>query len=149
MSESGEKIRRLRARLFHLQHGLCFWCGTPMRLLVIVGGKCKEHPNDMCTIDHLEPRWHPMRGKFDGQLRKVAACYKCNNERDRQQLMLIPQELLNEAAGNGGRKAIELAKEYADLLSPLFPVITGHMREVKVTFEPAQGLTVSIGELVK
>ena len=93
-----------------------------MRLLENLPPKMKQQPPDMCTIDHLEPRWHPERGNFNGSLRKVAACMKCNNDRDRQQLAAIPVELLKVAAEQGIR-APTIAQQHADKLRSIFPLI--------------------------
>jgi hypothetical protein len=88
----------------------------------LLEGHLKEPPDDMCTLDHLEPRWHPKRGTFNGHMRIVAACRKCNNVRDKEQLRLIPPELLR-AAGSGSMSARELALQHAQELAPIFPVI--------------------------
>ncbi|HWG06018.1 MAG TPA: hypothetical protein VG271_13475 [Beijerinckiaceae bacterium] len=75
-----QRKRRQLVRLFERQNGLCFWCKKPMHLWVHVQGETP--PIDSCTIDHLDSRLSPMRGKHPhGEIRHVASCWKCNNER--------------------------------------------------------------------
>lgn len=154
MSGDPKQKRRQRARLFNRQGGLCFWCKKPMILLNLAGVSVKKKfPPEMCTIDHLEPRWHPQRGQFNGEPRLVAACLKCNNERDRQQHAQLPRELIHAAAA--GAKARDLAREYQDEISHIYPVIPVPKRKpLNVTFEPEPkenpgSLRVQLGELAK
>ena len=149
MSGSNRARRRKRYALFKMQKGLCFWCKQPMRLLDLgTLRRAKKLPHDMCTIDHLEPRWHPERGRYEGagDFRLVAACLKCNNERDRELHKLIPRELLHKASM--GHKPIILAKEHADVLAPLFPeVMVPKPRALRFTFEPESKLGAAAGPL--
>jgi len=149
MSGSSRLLRLKRARLFARQGGLCYWCKQQMVLLNFAGqGKVKHRPPNMCTLDHLEPRWHPLRGKFPGHRRIVAACDKCNGERDRQQLAQIPRELVRLSASDGVR-ARELVKLHADALRQLFPVIEPPKERV-FTFRPQEPapLRVTIAEML-
>lgn len=117
-------------------------------------GRIGKIPLEMCTLDHLEPRWHPLRGKLAHQgWRLVAACHRCNGERDREQLKLVPPELLQKAAA--GHKPIELAKAHAELLHPVFPTIGVPQRQaLRFTFEPkprvvSEPFRVSFAELIE
>jgi hypothetical protein len=83
MSRREYKQRR-RAELFGEQNSLCFWCDEPMRLLsrYPIDGVL---PPDACTIDHLRTRDNPRRTEpvKAGEKRLVAACFACNQDRDR------------------------------------------------------------------
>lgn len=137
MKTKNNKNQRLRKRLYETQKGLCFWCGLSMVLIENAPSKVKNPPDNMCTIEHLESRWHPERGNFNGSFRKVAACLKCNNDRDAKQLATIPRELLDSTKYRG-IKARELVRNHVDKLRPLFPVIVNSVqRQERVfTFEP-------------
>lgn len=78
-----EKLRRRRTFLYWKQNGKCHYCEEIMWL----GGydEVLEKPvPSQCTLEHLYPRGHPLRGKTSEAT--VAACWKCNNERGRQGL---------------------------------------------------------------
>jgi len=119
---SGRDVDKQRLKLFTEQKGLCYWCKQPMRIL-----KMKPHkpaPPDLCTIDHLEPKFHPQRGTFAGKmvLRRVAACRKCNNERDKEQQAKIPRHIIQKAS-HQGIKARQLARMHADELKEAMPLL--------------------------
>lgn len=86
--------------------------------------KQKQVPINLCTIDHLESKWHPRRGK-DPQIRRdkklVAACTRCNGLRDKRMLMDIPLVIRHQAA-SGGRVA-ELRRTYE---AELLPIVEKH-----------------------
>lgn len=109
-----------------------------MRLVDLRGvKKLRPVPLDMCTIDHLDPKWHPLRGKFNGELRKVVACNACNSARDQAQLRAVPVILLR-AAAERGIKAPLLARAHASILAQVFPLLPSPgapRRRLKVTFE--------------
>jgi hypothetical protein len=84
MTSTNERLKRQRARLFHEQGGLCYWCDKPMHLPE------KYPPTGMpaanwCTLDHLRDRLnHSRRDPAQpGERRHVAACSECNHERMR------------------------------------------------------------------
>jgi hypothetical protein len=83
MSRREYKQRR-RAELFGEQSSLCFWCEEPMLLLsrYPINGIL---PPNACTIDHLRTRDNPRRTEpvQPGEQRIVAACFACNQDRDR------------------------------------------------------------------
>lgn len=87
--------RRQRTLLWRQQNGLCHWCNQPTRLLKLNGGKV---PDDAATIDHLDSRLNPERGKHKGELRHVMACSKCNQQRARQEELATPIEVIRERA---------------------------------------------------
>jgi hypothetical protein len=66
----------LARKLFHRQHGLCFWCKRPM-MWGSYGG------NGVCdpltaTADHVKSVWDGGQ-TLPGNI--VAACYECNQAR--------------------------------------------------------------------
>ena len=79
-AKTREKIRRRRTFLYYLQDGKCYYCKEVMWN----GGYdtvLKTPVENQCTLEHLYPRGHPLRGKTKEAT--VAACWKCNNERGR------------------------------------------------------------------
>lgn len=75
--------QRRRAELFGEQNGVCHWCECSMVLLARypVDGRL---PANACTIDHLRDRDNPRRREQpQGEPRLVAACFECNQERDK------------------------------------------------------------------
>lgn len=66
------ELRRLRARAFRAQGGLCHWCKQPMVL-----GAPDAEPRQ-CSGDHLIPL-HNGGKTVPGNI--VAACRQCNSER--------------------------------------------------------------------
>jgi len=70
--------RRLAHRANRAQGGLCYWCQAPMILV-------KTTPSDeprMMTADHLVPVYAGGQ-TIAGNI--VAACYQCNNTRNREE----------------------------------------------------------------
>lgn len=122
--KKGPRARKLRYKLYCAQQGLCHWCRKPMQWVDTEFWSLRSIPPDMCTLDHLDPRWHPQRGTRASGRRIVAACWACNNERDKQLHRQIPRELLHRAAM--GNKAITVAKEHAEQLLPLFTGAAPH-----------------------
>lgn len=86
--------QRRRAALYGDQNGLCYWCEEPMVLPF-------RYPKDgriganICTIDHLRDRDNPTRRQQvqPGEQRLVAACMRCNSQRDRARQKLIAHEV--------------------------------------------------------
>lgn len=65
----------------------CHWCGV----LTVIDGRCNSRNPTRATLDHLRSRLDPKRGTdFDEST--VLACWKCNNERARQEDQLTPVE---------------------------------------------------------
>jgi 5-methylcytosine-specific restriction endonuclease McrA len=75
--------RRLAHRASRSQGGLCYWCQVPMLLF-------KTTPSDeprLMTADHLVPVYAGGR-TVAGNI--VAACYQCNNGRNRETERINP-----------------------------------------------------------
>lgn len=148
---SGPKNRRKRLRLYHQQGGLCFWCHKPMQLLTPAECQARERnlPRNLCTLDHLEPRWHPDRGKHPGALRVVAACLECNNKRDRELVRQIPREILHEASR--GARAQVLVSTHEKELAAIQPHIPApKFRRVRVSVDmPGRHVEYTIAEALR
>lgn len=80
-------------RLWVRQQGKCYHCGA---LMVIrnLGPRPDYIPADLATIDHLDSRWNPERGKHPNKSRRVLACARCNWERGRAEERAQPIEEL-------------------------------------------------------
>jgi 5-methylcytosine-specific restriction endonuclease McrA len=74
---SREQIRRRRNFLFKKQGGKCYYCQQPM----VPATADKYQPDNACTLEHLDDKLSPERGKHKGKERTVAACRKCNLKR--------------------------------------------------------------------
>jgi hypothetical protein len=86
----------------------CHYCGVETILKPAHIKKMEltaEERDRLATIDHLRPRHHPDRLKLPkpGERLHVLACSKCNNERDRQELLAKPKEWFEQ---NGGSKPL-------------------------------------------
>lgn len=68
--------RKLRASLFTLQGGKCFWCGDPVTM---EGKTPSTPPANYATLDELKPRGH---GGTRARLNTVVSCVPCNAMRD-------------------------------------------------------------------
>jgi hypothetical protein len=92
-------------RLFEEQDGRCFWCKKPMVLfqrerLHRKGRKGKVRlPQNLATLEHLDSRLSPERGKHNGERRIVLACAHCNHLRGRMEQATQPKEILWERSG--------------------------------------------------
>lgn len=78
------RLRTQRARrryaLFIRQERKCFYCGIEM--VWHSGPKPPaQHAKRACTLEHLDDRLSPERGKHSGEERTVAACWSCNTLR--------------------------------------------------------------------
>lgn len=87
----------------------CYYCGVKT-ILPLANGKSPRAPNE-ATIDHLRPRHHP--GRLEpiqrGELRRVLACWECNNKRDQWESSLLPKEWFYANGGSlpGEMKPLE------------------------------------------
>src|SRR6185437_2870498 len=94
---SQEKAAK-RRKLYLEQDGKCHWCDKPM-FCPEVYPVCSGEPlrKDLCTLDHLFDRTHPLRlYPSPGQQRYVAACLECNNDRGRVTCALSLQRANSE-----------------------------------------------------
>lgn len=65
----------------HAENPNCHWCGIET---VLVEGHSKETIRNKATLDHMDDRFDPMRGKRGGERRVVLACWDCNHRRGRE-----------------------------------------------------------------
>lgn len=86
-------FRQQRLKLFQRQKGRCHWCGSRMLepRKAMEWGETPQPPN-LCTLDHIDYRLWPERGKHPWKLRKVAACWDCNQIRSRARMSTSPAE---------------------------------------------------------
>lgn len=102
MSTSAQKKRR--DRLFK-ECSYCYWCGVllshPSEYLITIEGdpknlkRIRHAKYHMATLDHLDPKHDPHRGKHGGSVpRTVLACTECNNYRNMLFLKSLPKEIL-------------------------------------------------------
>jgi 5-methylcytosine-specific restriction endonuclease McrA len=71
-----------RRQRFYLarQDPTCWYCGVLVREYITENGGDQEP--DQATLEHLVSRRNPMRlVPGDGTVRRVLACYDCNNSR--------------------------------------------------------------------
>jgi hypothetical protein len=94
---STERFKRQRRKMFE-KHPFCYWCGCQLQLIERSGGKC---PANAATIDHIYSRLHPNRTTIcHNETRRVLACYKCNNNRSREETKLTYLDRQRENSGN-------------------------------------------------
>jgi hypothetical protein len=74
----------------------CYWCGRETLFRDMSDGLpyTLEERDLFATVDHIRPRHHPDRGKRPepGQVLRVLSCWRCNNDRDRDELKNKPTE---------------------------------------------------------
>jgi 5-methylcytosine-specific restriction endonuclease McrA len=73
------RARQFARKAHWRQGGLCFWCKQPMTLDA-TGNSGVCEPRTM-TADHVIPVWRGGQTRADNI---VAACYGCNNSRNRE-----------------------------------------------------------------
>ncbi len=98
-TKTSENARK-RFYLFQAQKGLCFWCGMPMTIHYLDGGKT---PDDAATIEHLDSRLSPERGRHAQTRRLVAAHASCNHDYARACEKAVGIDELRRRASHEGR----------------------------------------------
>src|SRR5271154_1934416 len=85
VASNRKQFKKRRKSLFEKQNGLCHYCKCKM-LLIFAVPPGRKKPDNLCTIEHLRDRFDPTRQEpnYNREQRWVAACNKCNNERNRQ-----------------------------------------------------------------
>lgn len=81
---TSDRQRQQKRGLYRRQKGLCYYCQRFMRLMKW-GREYGACPHDLATIEHLDSRYSPERGQHAGEFRKVLACWKCNNDKNREE----------------------------------------------------------------
>lgn len=83
------KFRLQREKMWR-RNPHCHYCGVKT-ILPSADGKSPRVMNE-ATIDHLRPRHHPGRLEpCSGEIRRVLACWECNNKRDQWESALLPK----------------------------------------------------------
>lgn len=82
MAVNGNKqLQRRRRIACREQKWLCYYCNQLMIEFTERPRKGVKHPDNAATLEHLDDRFSPDRGTRAGDIRRVAACRKCNQER--------------------------------------------------------------------
>jgi hypothetical protein len=78
-----------RRELCERQRWRCWYCNKTMRWVDYAAHfeQRQPLPRDAATIEHLDDRFSPERGKHSGERRQVAACHGCNNRRARERVI--------------------------------------------------------------
>lgn len=99
-STSTRRRKRQIMALFIRQGRRCFWCAAEM---LPPGSHTSKHgqptPPNLCTLDHLDDRLSVERGRHMGELRRVAACWRCNNLRGTASQAAQPKSELHRRSG--------------------------------------------------
>lgn len=85
------KAHDKRVKLWKMQAGLCHHCNGKMRLVRFTNKSCIS-PKD-ATLEHLDCRFSPKRGRSKGKLRVVASCWQCNFDRGKEIEAATPNEI--------------------------------------------------------
>lgn len=103
MPASRKQFRRRRKRLFEKQGGKCHYCQCDMvHMWKVAPNKANGKIPNLCTIEHLRDRFDPTRREpnHNREQRWVAACWKCNNERNKEREREQPIKELWRRAGH-------------------------------------------------
>lgn len=76
-----KRMKRRYKKLWERQSGKCFWCGEQM-VEYHRPGKC---PALAATIDHQNSRYSRARKNPKRKEATVLSCYRCNNDRAREE----------------------------------------------------------------
>jgi 5-methylcytosine-specific restriction endonuclease McrA len=103
--KGGAVKRRKLLRLWEADRR-CRWCQRETVLVFRppgVGHRQFPPRDDESTLDHLHSRYSAKRGRVaNGEQMIVLACWRCNNDRGRDEERAVPLEELRRRAGNGG-----------------------------------------------
>ena len=99
-SPNGQTLKlRSRYRLWRAQNGRCHFCGVQTVFPDKGNGKQTPKPN-WATLEHLDDRYSPNRGKYPGDYRRVMACWQCNHDRNVERQKSIPIDELRRRASH-------------------------------------------------
>jgi hypothetical protein len=117
---SNSKQRNRRNRLF-AQNPVCHWCGVLTSHPHEYGAKAQnglwklQNPKyHMATLDHLDSKLNPNRGKRKGKKRTVLACIECNEYRSYLELTAVPLQELHRRAANTEKGRIDYYLKYGE-----------------------------------
>ncbi len=86
--------RKWRKQHYDYQNGKCYFCGGDMVIQTEKGAYSGMLASYHCTLEHVVPLW---MGGADVFSNTVAACYGCNQKRDRFYNIPRPQDLTHPA----------------------------------------------------
>lgn len=89
---TNERLKRQKVKLYYRQKKLCYYCGLRMIHPAEAPAGGVQHPR-LCTLEHLDDRFDPGRGKKKGY-RRVAACFQCNQQRAQLRQAVMSREEL-------------------------------------------------------
>lgn len=109
---SQQRKRRQVEGLFKRQNGLCYWCNGAMVLFdERIMRRNRPLPDNLATVDHLDDKFSPERGKHGGEIRRVLACMRCNGLRGSMAQRSQPiEELRERAQRHRGNRQIQSVK---------------------------------------
>lgn len=121
---STKSLAKKRERLWN-EDPHCHYCGVetilkPCHLKREWLAMSWDERNRLATIDHIRPRHHPDRTKppEPGETLLVLSCWRCNNDRDKQELAEKPKEWFIERGG-----AIPISMRSIEEVEALLPKI--------------------------
>jgi hypothetical protein len=79
---------RRRLKKLFAEDPRCHWCGQKTIWAESIRKASGRMPPNIATFEHLDSRFDPDRGTYEGVERTVLACYKCNHDRGRQRELL-------------------------------------------------------------
>ena len=105
---STQRLNQRRKRLFK-KNPYCVHCGVKMILPEEIGyinqsnnrRKLKSYPDNLCTIDHIFSKVHPL--KISGELKKgktIICCSKCNNRKGNEDVQKLGIEEIRKRASH-------------------------------------------------
>ena len=78
----------------------CYYCGIATVLYPYSGDNKEPIPDNAVTLEHLDSRYNPMRGRRRGERRIVIACHKCNQKWNSIEQATVPLPELHRRAGH-------------------------------------------------
>lgn len=105
MSRRNRQSRLARRRMkLWLEDDRCRFCRKPTILAQFSTAEVVARNRDRtATIEHLDSRYNPNRGKSENEERTTLACWRCNNDRNKIEQESIPKEILHERSSHGNR----------------------------------------------
>ena len=87
-----------RKEQLYKQSPYCHWCGK--KTIIYARRSGGSIPYDAATLDHLYSRYDPRRGNLPPHTESIVlSCYKCNNDRAREENKSLPIEKQWELSG--------------------------------------------------
>lgn len=89
-----QKVRVMRDKLIRLQENWCFFCYRQMEPV-------EANTRFSAQLFHLDDKYAPWKGKFNGHIRCVVACQECCREISDKRTANIPISELHRRSGRG------------------------------------------------